>query len=74
MSCDIYTVIRFHVYFSQNSKFKFAFSGIQVCIERIKFAFRGIKLTFRRIKFAFSGIKFACVLWDQVCIERIKIA
>ena len=45
--------------FTQNSKFKFAFCGIQVCIERIKSAFREIKFSFRGIKFAFCGIKFA---------------
>ena len=60
MSSDIYTVIRFHVYFSQNSKFKFAFCGIQVCIERIKFAFRGIKFASKEssLHFVESGVRF----------------
>ena len=46
-------------------EFKFAFCGIQVCIERIKFAFLRIQVCIERIKFEFQRI--------QVCIERIKL-
>ena len=55
-------------------EFKFAFCGIQVCIEKIKFSFCRIEvcvfenssLRFWEFKFVFCGI--------QVCIVRMKLS
>ena len=67
MSRDIYTVVRFHVYSSQNSKFKFSFRGIQVCVlwnsslrfVEFKFASKESSLPFVESSLRFVEFKFA---------------
>ena len=85
VSCDVYTVIRFHVYAkfeiqvcvlwnsSLHRKNQVCVSWNQVFVSRNQVCVLWNQVCTERIKFAFRGIKFAfCRI--QVCIERIKFA